>query len=85
MLPAPSAVATGQVEERVSYERFNKQTVAQLKELCNEWGLPRGGNKGVLVSRLLTAGGPPAELPKAALRSQMPATAGPWMQKCVNT
>lgn len=69
-----------------SRDELNKRTVLQLKELCEEWGLPRGGNKSVLLARLVEAGGPKSEgISKGSLVPAIPLSAGPWMQKCVKT
>ncbi|KAK9811130.1 hypothetical protein WJX73_005087 [Symbiochloris irregularis] len=64
---------------------LNKLTIAQLKEKCTDWGLTVSGNKQVLIGRLISSGGAPAERVKGDLRPALPVGAGPWMQRCVKT
>lgn len=69
-----------------SREELSKRTVPELKALCEDLGLPRGGNKAILVSKLLEAGGPKMDgIIRANLMPAVPVSAGPWMRKCVET
>lgn len=39
-------------------DELSKRSVPELRQLCDEWNLPRSGKKDELLSRLREAGGP---------------------------
>ena len=75
MLPAQRSRAEGGAD-------LSKKTVAELKELCESYGLRKGGNKGELLLRLRDHKDTPA--PSAMNTSQtLSVSAGPWLKRCV--
>ena len=84
MLPAARAAEPSDDDAPPNRQDLAKKTIAQLKELCTDWSLPRGGNKSELLARLMSAGGPKSEgVSKSQLAQALPVNAGPWMKRCV--